>query len=167
MANISPAQAAGNDRAPIRPRPDHRFVAGRMELGRIVNSHGWRTLAPFSWDPDGQRLATAAVVGSRAVAIDLSQSGARVLVEAWGEAGREELRAVAERMLWTDLDLAEFHARCRRQKRYREVAAAGDGRLLRSPSPWEDLVKVLASRPGRTSSRCWPRPTSPGAEPGR
>ena len=48
-------------------------------------------------------------------------------------------------MLWTDLDLTKFHARCRRRKRYRPLAEAGAGRLLRSPSLWEDLVKVLAT----------------------
>ena len=145
MANISPAEGIPDRLGQVRPPPAHRFAAARIDLGRLVNSHGWRTLAPFSWDQEGLRLETAAVVSGKAVAIDLSQSGTRVLAEAWGDVGRSELDAVVRRMLWTDLDLAEFHARCRRQKRYRAVAESGDGRLLRSPTLWEDLVKVLAT----------------------
>ncbi len=145
MANISPAGGSAAGVYPPYPTPDQSYVAARTDLGRIVNSHGWRTLAPFSWDQERLRLETAAVVAERAVAIDLSQSGPRVLAEAWGDVERDELDGIVKRMLWTDLDLGEFHARCRRQKRYRAVAESGDGRLLRSPTLWEDLVKVLAT----------------------
>ena len=145
MANISPAEELADGVRPVRPAPAHRHPAARTDLDRLANSHGWRTLAPFNWDQEGLRLETAAIVSGRAVAIDLVQSGSRVLVEAWGDVGRGDLDAVVERMLWTDLDLAEFHVRCRRQKRYRAVADNGDGRLLRSPTLWEDLVKVLAT----------------------
>ena len=145
MANISPASGPADGVCPVRPPPAHRYNAARIDLGRLANSHGWRTLAPFNWNRDSLRLETAAVVSGRAVAIDLSQSGSGVMAEAWGDVGRSELEAVVRRMLWTDLDLAEFHARCRREKRYRAVAETGDGRLLRSPTLWEDLVKVLAT----------------------
>ncbi len=145
MANISPTEGNSDGLCPVRPPPAQRYAVATTDLGRLVNSHGWRTLAPFSWDPEKLRLETAAVVTGRAVAIDLSQSGPQVLAEVWGDAERGELDGVVKRMLWTDLDLAEFHARCRRQKRYRAVAETGDGRLLRSPTLWEDLVKVLAT----------------------
>ena len=145
MANISPAGGKADRLCPVRPPPSHRYNAARIDLGRIADSHGWRTLAPFNWDQQELRLETAAVISGRAVAIDLSQSGDRVLAEAWGGVGRGELEAVVERMLWADLDLSEFHVRCRRQKRYRAVAENGEGRLLRSPTLWEDLVKVLAT----------------------
>ncbi|MDE2935366.1 MAG: hypothetical protein OXP37_00795 [Chloroflexota bacterium] len=145
MANISPADGATSGHWSARPTPAHCYPAARIDLGQLANSHGWRTLAPFNWDQDGLRLETAAVISGRAVAIDVSQSGSGVLAEAWGDVGRGELDAVVKRMLWTDLDLAEFHVRCRRQKRYRGVAENGEGRLLRSPTLWEDLVKVLAT----------------------
>ena len=145
MANISPADAPPGALCPVRPQPDHSEWAGEIDLRQIVNSHGWRTLAPFNWDQEQLRLETAAVVAGKAVAIDLSQSGTQVLAEAWGDVKHSEFDAVVKRMLWTDLDLAQFHARCRRQKRYRAVAETGDGRLLRSPTAWEDLVKVLAT----------------------
>lgn len=145
MANISPAEGAADGRCPVRPPPSHRYNAARIDLDRLADSHGWRTLAPFHWDQDGLRLETAAVISGRAVAIDLSQSGDRVLAEAWGDVRRGELEAVVRRMIWADLDLSEFHARCRRQRRYRGVAENGEGRLLRSPTLWEDLVKVLAT----------------------
>ena len=145
MANISPADGEPDRNCPDRPAPAHSYPAARTDLEPLVKSHGWRTLAPFSWDQDGLRLKTAVAISGEAVAIDLSQSGPHVLAEAWGQAGRSELDAVVQRMLWCDLDLDEFHVRCRRQKRYRAVAECGDGRLLRSPTLWEDLVKVLAT----------------------
>ena len=144
MANISRNPAAGDRGAP-RPGPGHRYRLGDIELSAIVHSHGWWSLAPFEWDEDSACLRTATIINGRPVAIDLTQSGTRVLVESWGSVGRDELDGVVRRMLWTDLDLTEFHARCRRRKRYRPLADAGAGRLLRSPSLWEDLVKVLAT----------------------
>ena len=145
MANISPAASMEDGNHPVHPPPTHRYPAAQIDLSQLANSHGWRTLAPFNWDQAGRRLETAAVISGKTVAIDLSQSGSWVLAEAWGDLRRSELEAVVRRMLWSDLDLAEFHVRCRRQKRYHAVAETGDGRLLRSPTLWEDLVKVLAT----------------------
>ena len=144
MTNISRNPAAGDRGAP-RPGPGHRYRLGDIELSAVVRSHGWWSLAPFEWDEDRACLRTATIINERPVAIDLTQSGTNVLVESWGSVGRDELDGVVRRMLWTDLDLTEFHARCRRRKRYRPLADAGAGRLLRSPSLWEDLVKVLAT----------------------
>ena len=48
-------------------------------------------------------------------------------------------------MLSLSEDLSEFQRRCRRRKRFRHIAANGLGRLLRSPTLWEDAVKVLCT----------------------
>lgn len=61
-----------------------------------------------------------------------------------GEAA--SLRSGVRRMLRLDEDLAPFHALCRRiGGRWRGVAEAGLGRLLRSPTVFEDAVKTICT----------------------
>ncbi len=145
MANLSSNPRPDAKHIGARPMPSNQYLVPAIDLHMLAHSHGWRTLAPFDWNGACSRLQTAAVIGGKGVSIDLTQSGPAVRVESWGPVLQGELDGVVQRMLWTDLDLEKFHARCRRRKRYRPVAEAGAGRLLRSPSLWEDLVKVLAT----------------------
>jgi len=51
--------------------------------------------------------------------------------------------AAARRMLALDVDVSEFHETVRKDPRYRWIADSGAGRLLRSPTAWEDVVKLV------------------------
>ena len=127
------------------PQPGHSFLLEQLDLPALADSHGWSRLAPFAWDPIGRRLQTASMVGGRAVAFDLTQVGGGIQIDVFGRPDPGAAEAVAQRMLWPDLDLSDFHARCRRQARYRPLAETRAGTLLRSPTVWEDLAKVLAT----------------------
>jgi len=48
-------------------------------------------------------------------------------------------------MLQMDLPMGEFHAYCRNQAALASIAERGRGRMLRSPTLWEDVVKVIAT----------------------
>lgn len=121
-----------------------------------VHSHGWAVLAPHAWDPDApvlervHRLPTGRVVllglrprsgsGPPAVAVAIRQVGA---LEPHEEAS---IRGNVRRMLRLDEDLSDFHRACRRRGgRWARVAEDGLGRLLRSPTVFEDVVKTICT----------------------
>lgn len=118
---------------------------------RTVWSHGWYSLAPFRCDATGDRLdGTLALPGGGAVSYGLCFRRGRVVVDVGRPpAGHDEtelrqtLRRAVRRVLNLDLDLSGFHDAARACKGMGWMADEGLGRMLRSPSIWEDLVKLV------------------------
>lgn len=118
-------------------------------------SHGWVVLAPNSWDEERQavqrvqRLSTGKVVlldisgaGSLEgpeIAIQVSHSATLSQEE------RAEVVAAVGRMFRVDEDLTEFYALCKERGKPWVVLTAGLGRLLRSPTLFEDAVKTICT----------------------
>jgi len=113
---------------------------------RTVNSHGWSALAPFAAAPDASWVETVvALPGGGAKRIVLRE-GDGVVLESQGAvdaATRRVLVAAGRRVLALDVDIAPFHDAVRRDPRYRWIAETRSGRLLRGPSAWEDVVKLV------------------------
>jgi 3-methyladenine DNA glycosylase/8-oxoguanine DNA glycosylase len=113
---------------------------------RTVNSHGWCDLAPFTAAADATSVATVVALpngGARRIVLR-DEDG--VVLESPGAADAATRRALIEagrRVLALDVELAEFHATVRRDPRYRWIADTRSGRLLRGPSAWEDVVKLV------------------------
>jgi len=113
---------------------------------RTVNSHGWCDLAPFVPDHADASLATVvALPGGGARRIVLREDDG-VVLESEGVADAATRRfviAAGRRVLALDVDIAPFHEAVRRDPRYRWIAGTRSGRLLRGPSAWEDVVKLV------------------------
>lgn len=117
--------------------------------------HGWYALAPFRWLPESEtlervdRLPSGSVYAVRVRQASDWPDGRRGLeldaCPTAPAADAHELAARARRMLRLDEDLTDFHARCRRSRALRPVAAIGAGRLLRSPYLWEDVMKGICT----------------------
>jgi N-glycosylase/DNA lyase len=80
----------------------------------------------------------------------LSEQGGAVVVRVHPQEGlprswREEVRGQWQTMLRCDEDLREFHGGICKLPRYRWIARKGAGRLLRSPTVFEDVVKMLCT----------------------
>ena len=111
-----------------------------------VAAHGWRRLLPFTWDEDTQTLSRAEDLGdgqATSLAIRAGDDSVEVQTDADGDAAETTRRV--RRMLQMDLSLDEFHAHCRTHPALTPIADCGRGRMLRSPTLWEDVVKVIAT----------------------
>ncbi|MBI4582389.1 MAG: hypothetical protein HY718_22025 [Planctomycetes bacterium] len=125
-------------------------VPDDFDFRNAVCSHGFFVLAPNRWDPTRQALETTiAVDETTAITVTLREApGHRVAVSADGSVApphRQAVRAAVVRMLRLDEDLSPFHDRCRRSPSHREAAEMRFGRLLRSASLFEDIVKVICT----------------------
>jgi N-glycosylase/DNA lyase len=134
-----------------------------FDLDRTVRSHGFYDLAPWRYDPARLflvrpiRLTSGRVVSVEVVPADPGQGLAlRIAAEGRLRGGEAvEVRRVVRRCLSLDDDLTAFHRRIeeletspRRAARAPSLLWAvriGAGRLLRSPTVYEDAVKTLCT----------------------
>ena len=140
-----------------RPAPFPRGSTFRLaapadfHLPRDLCSYGYFLLAPNHWDVDThvfhRVLTLSDGAADRAVHLQITQpsAGAPLRVRAdraLSSAERTRVRAQLTRMLRLDesaATLAEFHALDPR------FAPAGRGRLFRSPTLFEDIIKTVTS----------------------
>jgi 3-methyladenine DNA glycosylase/8-oxoguanine DNA glycosylase len=117
-----------------------------------MHSHGWSALAPFGWNPDSgilqrtERLSSGRVIllTLRDAARSTGETGiAATVSDRLNQRERQELTAKIAWMFSLDLDLGEFYAAVADEPRLAHVAREAHGRFLRSPTLWEDVVKVL------------------------
>lgn len=124
-------------------------VAPPFDLQLALHGHGWVYLAPHAYDEATATLRTALRLGEVAVDAELTQAAPTRLRlrlashRGLGSAQAKALAAQVRHMLRLDDDLSAFHARCAQEPRLRWVARRGAGRLFRSASVFEDLMKLL------------------------
>ncbi|MGB5526131.1 MAG: Fe-S cluster assembly protein HesB [Gemmatimonadota bacterium] len=126
-----------------------------FEFAGTVYSHGWAVLHPNRWDGDRHALIRTERLGpGRVVHLEVTGTGSvdrpriRIEVTHQGEmraSERQTVRRSITRMLRLDEDLRPFHAHCREAGPRWEAASNGLGRLLRSPSVFEDAVKTICT----------------------
>ncbi len=111
-----------------------------------VLSHGWCTLPPFSYDEQGTLTRIQKLRGGRIVRFDLRDGDAGLLISSDADltkAQQREIGAVVARCLSFDHDLSTFHQLIRSHPTYLWIETVGAGRMLVSPTVWEDLAKTL------------------------
>lgn len=116
-------------------------------FGAVVQSHGWVQLAPFTWDQDDgtlcyvDRLTSGHVVTLR---VRDAPNGAHVTVDDTLTPG--EAAEVTDKATWMfalEQDLSAFYMRAQSEPKLQQVEAQARGRLLRSPTLFEDVVKTI------------------------
>lgn len=139
------------------PPPGHDLPrTGRTSLGPVpadwrldvvARSHGWCGLAPSAYDETRRCFhRTLALPDAGPLTVTVEPDG----TVTWGrvrgtDADRREIRRQLRRMLCADDDVQEMHASFARASWLRWDPARGGGRLLRSPTVWEDLARMLAT----------------------
>ncbi len=113
----------------------------------VVQSHGWVQLAPFAWDQDSgtfhyvDRLASGRVV---TLCVNGAPGGAQVIVDdELASAEAIEVVGKATWMLALEQDLSAFYVRARSEPKLQQAENQARGRLLRSPTLFEDVVKTI------------------------
>jgi 3-methyladenine DNA glycosylase/8-oxoguanine DNA glycosylase len=117
---------------------------------RAVCSHGFFVLAPNLWDPARNTLDTVLTVhDDLSMHVRLSESAGGHVTVRCEEKLSSDVRTAANssirRILRLDEDLTAFHEMCRKRKTHRIAAEMRFGRLIRSASLFEDIVKVLCT----------------------
>ena len=142
------ASALAEETLSVAAPPPFAFAA-------TVTAHGWCVLAPNAWDAAAgdyrsvERLSTGQVVHLRMAGSGTAERPAvavRILYAgALGEAERAEILAGVRRSFRLDEDLAPLYALCRARGAPWTEMTAGLGRVLCSPTVWEDLVKTICT----------------------
>jgi N-glycosylase/DNA lyase len=162
---------------------------GGFDYKRTVLSHGWYGLLPFEFDPsswtltrvldtgDGRQPVTATITGDRrALRVRVSRKLPK------RDAAKVE-RAVRH-IFRLDDDMLPFYEAVSADADFAWIAPSGAGRMLRSPTVFEDLVKSICTtncswaltekmvaglvsnlgREGRDGRRAFPTPAAMAAE---
>src|SRR5258706_4356717 len=104
----------------------------------VVNSHGWRQLAPFQFENDVltyvDQLSTQRVVEYR---ISAASAGVQVQTDKLNKVEQKEVTDKVTWMFGLDMEFSDFYSASRLEPKL------ALGRVLRSPTLFEDVVKTI------------------------
>ncbi len=118
-----------------------------ISFARTIHSHGCARLPPAVVEESPLVYRRAFRAGRRVVEVAMRSSGGKVVVETAAtlpRRGAAEVEAAIRRMFRFDADLSPFYARIAGDA-WLAWAAAGAGRILASPSVFEDVVKTICT----------------------
>jgi 3-methyladenine DNA glycosylase/8-oxoguanine DNA glycosylase len=112
----------------------------------VVNSHGWRQLAPFSYDETTNTLCyILRLSNARVIELKMRDVTDGVSVET-EKLDRAERKEVANKVIWMfglDMDFSRFYAASRGEPKLALAKKRALGRVLRSPILFEDVIKTI------------------------
>lgn len=140
-------------------RPRLRMITTSLDVptpadfsfAATVYSHGWRNLPPFRYDEDCHVLSMPQRLDSGVAVVKMRASDDHKLtvsVESEAPFARDEKRTLSQMVrisLGLDQNIAEFQRFIAGIPGYEWMVTYSLGRLLASPSIWEDLAKTLAT----------------------
>lgn len=113
-----------------------------------VYSHGWSELLPFQIDTKNWRLSYV-FTGKKPISAVIYESGGSIEINVSDgqidKKATEKILRDTRHILRLDDDLSEFYRLTKKEKRLAWVENLSAGRLLRSPTVFEDLVKTLCT----------------------
>jgi 3-methyladenine DNA glycosylase/8-oxoguanine DNA glycosylase len=116
---------------------------------RTVLSHGWCALQPFEFDQQSWTLIRVLDPGQGApMTVEISSSARAINISTSRRVGQKaaaEIERDVRHMFRLDDDLREFYQAVTGDPDFAWVAHEGAGRLLRSPTVFEDLVKMICT----------------------
>lgn len=118
---------------------------------RTVYSHGWCSLPPFVVQKETRTLARLFELQDGSLVHGLiSTIGSSLRVDATSSrrlttGRRQEVKRQIIECLRMDEDLGDFYSAARQYPHYRWIPRTGAGRLLRSPTVFEDVVKMICT----------------------
>ncbi len=124
-------------------------VPRTFSFQRTVISHGWCELLPFAVDREKWRLTRVIDLGERVpvtVTMTATKRSLRLIPSrALGKTETKEVVVAARHILRLDDDLNQFYRVTNHNPGFEWIARQGAGRMLRSPTVFEDLVKMICT----------------------
>ena len=124
-------------------------VPATFDFKRTVISHGWCELLPYEVDRKKWKLTRVIdLTGEPPVTIVLSGNKRTlklVMSRRLGKPAQQKLLRDVRHMLRLDDDMSSFYSAMKADARFEWIAHQGAGRLLRSPTVFEDLVKMICT----------------------
>lgn len=124
------------------------FLSARRPFNflSVVNSHGWRQLAPFSYDESSKKLSyVLRLSNGRVIELKMRAGGDGIAVET-EKLEKNERREAADSVQWMfglDMDFARFYTTSRAEPKLVRARKLALGRVLRSPTLFEDVIKTI------------------------
>lgn len=119
-----------------------------FDFRRTLSSHGWCELRPFEYIDDLTLVRVLDAGGDSPITIVVTGEGASLEVSTKARLSKLQ-RARVERdvrhMFRLDDEMEEFYAAVSAEPEFEWIARDGAGRLLRSPTVYEDLVKSICT----------------------
>jgi N-glycosylase/DNA lyase len=116
---------------------------------RTIISHGWCQLLPFKIDEEKWQLTrTLEVEDAKPVTITISSNRRTLKVTTsrrLSQAAAKKVVADVRHMLRLDDNITEFYRLLAADSDFNWIPTQGAGRLLRSPTVFEDLVKMICT----------------------
>ncbi len=116
---------------------------------RTAISHGWYDLPPFQLKQETWTLIRVIDPGkTRPVTVEIGEGNRAVRVNVSRSVGRQAIEKIARdvrHMLRLDDDLTPFYDAVAHDRDFSWIASSGAGRLLRAPTVFEDLVKMICT----------------------
>jgi 3-methyladenine DNA glycosylase/8-oxoguanine DNA glycosylase len=118
-----------------------------IDFFQTIGSHGVAHLAPAAVDVDARTYRRSLRVGERVIPVTMRADAGNLVIESPGKVGKRDaatIEAMVARMFRFDDDLSPFYAQIANDERLK-WAARGGGRLLASPTVFEDVVKTICT----------------------
>ena len=116
---------------------------------RTVKSHGWYGLLPFEFDETTWSLIRVLEVGeTKPVTVEITSAKNALALKLSRRLKKPAVERVVRQvrhMFRLDDDLLEFYRSISAEPEFAWIADEGAGRLLRSPTVFEDLVKMICT----------------------
>lgn len=118
---------------------------------RTVYSHGWYSLLPFELDETNWRLSYVFSSDDleQSVTATISEENNRLKIEIPNQKVSQNIQSKVlndfRHILRLDDDLSEFYQLAGGESEYAWIAESRAGRLLRSPTVFEDLIKTVCT----------------------
>jgi len=118
-----------------------------FSLSAVIRSHGWAGLAPFQTNDDRDELLYIDYLTlGKVVKLIIRQVGQEVHIEVDPPPNPDQQTEIKDHVTWMlglKQDFNEFYELIREEPKLVHVIPAGRGRILRSPTLFEDTVKTI------------------------
>ena len=118
-----------------------------FSLSSVINSHGWGKLTPFHLDEGNDGFTYIYWSKNNQVfKLDIQEISEGVVVHIPGNVEQNDLDCITADIIWMlvlDEDFSEFYRLAKQEPKLNQVEDKAQGRLLRSPTLFEDTIKTI------------------------